>query len=136
MYVRVEGASELATTVQEALPDALADTNVRKRNGRFNLNAVDGPACLSRQMLPNVCGRRCTAGPNHRQSLFRQCRWRPWPEDKPMILTESPEIQSAGEISISDTWGLLSKPAYNRLLGRAMTEAVATKLQENVFRLP
>lgn len=54
-----------------------------------------------------------------------------------MILTESPEIQSAGEISISDTtWGLLSKPAYNRLLGRAMTEAVATKLQENVFRLP
>lgn len=43
LYVRVEGASELATTVQEALPDALADTNVGNVTAVSDLNAVDGP---------------------------------------------------------------------------------------------
>lgn len=137
LYVLVEGTSELATTVQEALPDALADTNVGNVTAVADLSAVDGPRLfittdVERLWTPLYGRARVTAN-----LYFANVVDVPWPDDKPMILTESPEIQATGEISISDTtWGLLSKPAYNQLLGRAMAEAVAAKLQDNVFRLP
>jgi hypothetical protein len=138
LYTRVEGTSELATAIQEALPDALASTNVGNVKAVSDLNAVDGPRLfittdVAERLWTPLYGRARVTANLH----FANVANVPWLDGKPMSLTESPETQATGEISISNTtWGLLSKPAYYRWLGRAMAEAVAAKLQAEVFRLP
>lgn len=138
LYYHVEGTSELAAAVSDALPEALASTNVGEVAAVPDPNAVDGSRLLltldvEERLWTPVYGRaRVNA-----VIYFANLAGVPWPQDKPMILTESPEIQARGEITLNDaTWGLLSKPAYYRLLGHALADAAAANLQESVFQIP
>lgn len=138
LYYQVEGISPLATAVRQALPEALAETSVGGAEAVSDLNAVAPP----RLFVDLEVGRRLWT-PLYGQAqitaniYFASAAEAPWPADDPMIFEGSPEIQAEGEVTVRDaTWGLLSKPAYNRLLGEALADAIAAQLQQDVFRLP
>lgn len=60
----------------------------------------------------------------------------PWPLEEPVELQVVPAIKSDGQFTVVDTtWGLLSKPAYNKHLAEALAEAVAAALQNDVFKV-
>lgn len=61
----------------------------------------------------------------------------PWPLDEAVVFDTSPAVKAHGEFTVVDTsWGLISKPAYNEHLARALAKAVATALEEQVLTLP
>lgn len=58
----------------------------------------------------------------------------PWPLDEPVVFRVSPAVKADGQITVTDsTWGLLSKPAYDRYLAQTLAEAIAAALQSNTF---
>lgn len=51
--------------------------------------------------------------------------------DEPVMLSHSPALKAAGDVTLSDTsWGLLSRPAYTNYLAAALAEAIAAALEE------
>lgn len=138
LHYWVEGRSDLATAVREALPEALAETSAGRATAVSDLNAVDPPRLFveldvaDRLWTPLYGRAQVTA-----RIYFANAADVPWPQDAPMIFDNSPEIQATGEFTVRDaTWGLLARPAYNRLLGEALADAIAAGLQQDVFRLP
>lgn len=136
LYYQVEGGAPLATTVREALPQALAETSVGQAKVASDLNAAAPPRLyidldVGERFWTPVYGRAEVTA----RIFFASDAEVPWPADDPMIFEHSPEIQAEGEVTVRDTtWGVLSKPAYNRLLGEALAEAIAAQLQQDVFR--
>jgi hypothetical protein len=61
----------------------------------------------------------------------------PWPLEEPVVFRESPAVKASGEFTLVDTtWGLIAKPAYTRRLAQMLAQAIASALQNDVFRLP
>ena len=61
----------------------------------------------------------------------------PWSLGEPVVLQVSPAVKADGEFTLVDTtWGIISKPAYNEYLAQGLAKAVATALQQDVFRIP
>lgn len=136
LLFQVEGPPELAEAVSKELPGALAETSMGEATAVPDLNAAGGPRLL---ITLDIEDRLWTPVYGHAQVTARITLANvadvPWPQDEPMILTESPEIQAKGEITVKDTtWGLVSKPAYTRLLGQALAEGIGAKLQNDVFQ--
>ena len=138
LQYQVEGPPELAIVVRDTLPDTLAGTIVGEVTAVSDLNATNTPrllvelAVVERLWTPVYGRAQVTAN-----IYFANVADVPWPLDEPMILTESPEIQAKGEVTVNDTtWGLLSKPAYTQLLGRALADEIGAKLQDEVFQIP
>lgn len=136
LYQTAGGA--LAPAVAEALPAALAETDAGAALPAANPNA--GP--LPRLWLSVETRERLWTPIYARAEVlatfyFASTAAVPWPADAPMRLTESPEIQARGEVTLTDTTrGLISQPAYELHLAQGMAEAVAEHLQTSVFILP
>lgn len=135
---QVPGEGALATAVSAALAEPLSAKQVGQATAVTDINAAAAPRLLVqvdvvRRLWTPVYGR----GEVTATVYFASHHTVPWNADSAMVLTENPEIQATGSYTVVDTtWGLLSKPAYNRMLAETLATAIAEGLQRDVWQRP